>query len=111
MQFTYYYNKKAPILNKLKSGRIIIVIHIILLFFFHPDFTVGFGIAPNQSSMTKTIKNESRTIPPVGNFTLPRRLPLFFLQGHHTTGFSDCQLIHLNYIINFLLTIPSISSI
>lgn len=32
--------------------------------FFHPDFTVGFGVTPNQPY-------GSRAIPPVGNFTLP----------------------------------------
>ena len=33
--------------------------------FFHPDYTVGFGIAPNPAP------ERSRTIPPIGNFTLP----------------------------------------
>jgi len=43
--------------------------------FFHPDFTVGSGFAPDQS-LTVTI-SESRaldvhtSLPPVGNFTLP----------------------------------------
>ena len=35
-------------------------------FFSHPDYTVGFGIAPN-------LPEGSRTIPPVGICTLPRR--------------------------------------
>ena len=35
-------------------------------FFSHPDYTVGFGIAPN-------LPEGSRTIPPVGTCTLPRR--------------------------------------
>ena len=35
-------------------------------FFSHPDYTVGFGISPNRPE-------GSRTIPPVGNRTLPRR--------------------------------------
>lgn len=33
--------------------------------FFHPDYTVGFGIAPNPAVAG------SRTVPPIGNFTLP----------------------------------------
>ena len=32
--------------------------------FFHPDFTVGTGISPVQHE-------RSRTLPPVGNLTLP----------------------------------------
>jgi hypothetical protein len=36
------------------------------IFFFHPDFTVGTGIEPVQSFL-----KESRTVPPIGNFTLP----------------------------------------
>jgi len=39
--------------------------------FSHPDFTVGFGITPNQPY-------GSRTIPPVGNYTLPRRITFIF---------------------------------
>jgi hypothetical protein len=39
-------NQKTPILNTLKSGRIITSYSVL---FSHPDFTVGFGIAPNQS--------------------------------------------------------------
>jgi len=35
--------------------------------FFHPDFTVGSGIAPDQPF-------GSRTLPPVGNYTQPWRL-------------------------------------
>jgi len=35
------------------------------LFFSHPDYTVGFGIAPNPAP------KRSRTLPPIGNFTLP----------------------------------------
>jgi len=39
------------------------------LFFFHPDFTVDFGISPNQSR-----NFGSRGLsPPVGNCTLPWR--------------------------------------
>jgi len=36
-----------------------------LLFFFHPDYTVGFGIAPNPAP------KRSQTLLPIGNFTLP----------------------------------------
>jgi len=35
------------------------------LFFSHPDYTVGFGITPNPAP------KRSRTLPPIGNFTLP----------------------------------------
>lgn len=38
------------------------------LIFFHPDCTVGFGITPNLPFV-----HGSRTIPPVGIFTPPRR--------------------------------------
>ena len=37
--------------------------------FSHPDYTVGSGITPDQPP-----KGSSRTLPPVGNHTLPRRL-------------------------------------
>ena len=43
------------------------MIFAILVIFFYPDFTVGFGIAPNRALL------RSRTLPPIGNFTLPRR--------------------------------------
>jgi len=36
--------------------------------FFHPDYTVGIGIAPIHARL------RSRTLPPIGNFTLPWRL-------------------------------------
>jgi len=49
-----------------------------LLFFSHPDFTVGFGISPNQSQWFYILSHhESRTLPPVGNFTQPRRFTLY----------------------------------
>jgi hypothetical protein len=35
-----------------------------LRIFFHPDYTVGFGIEPNQP-------RGSWALPPVGNLTLP----------------------------------------
>jgi len=35
-----------------------------IAFFFHPDYTVGFGVSPNQPF-------GSRALPPVGTFTLP----------------------------------------
>lgn len=34
------------------------------IIFFHPDYTVGIGVAPIQPF-------GSRTLPPVGNHTLP----------------------------------------
>jgi len=39
--------------------------------FFHPDYTVGFGIQPNQPY-------GSRAIPPVGNHTPPWRRYYFY---------------------------------
>ena len=38
-----------------------------LVSFFHPDCTVGFGISPNR------VREDSRAIPPIGTFTQPRR--------------------------------------
>jgi len=35
------------------------------MLFFHPDYTVGFGISPNPAL------SRLRTLPPIGNFTLP----------------------------------------
>ena len=43
-------------------------------FFSHPDFTVGSGISPDQPPCTH---DGSRTIPPVGTFTRPRRIYSF----------------------------------
>jgi hypothetical protein len=37
-------------------------------FFSHPDYTVGFGIAPNQPNKAR------RLLLPVGNFTPPQRI-------------------------------------
>ena len=34
--------------------------------FFHPDYTVGLGVSPNQPPI-----GGSRAVPPVGTFTLP----------------------------------------
>ena len=42
-----------------------------LLFFSHPDYTVGFGIAPNPAP------KRSQTLLPIGNFTLPWRISYF----------------------------------
>lgn len=39
--------------------------------FSHPDYTVGIGVTPIHAV------NGSRTIPPVGNHTLPQRPKLF----------------------------------
>lgn len=36
--------------------------------FSHPDYTVGFGISPNQ---LPDCSSRSRAVPPVGTFTLP----------------------------------------
>ncbi len=61
-------------------------------FFSHPDFTVGTGILcyieSHQFSRTRNIQSAqtillpflsgSRTIPPVGNYTLPRRIHSFY---------------------------------
>lgn len=38
------------------------------LIFFHPDYTVGTGISPVPA---KPFSFSSRTLPPIGNFTLP----------------------------------------
>jgi hypothetical protein len=40
-------------------------------FFFHPDYTVGFGITPNQLSLAGS--SAFAALPPVGNYTPPRR--------------------------------------
>jgi len=40
--------------------------------FSHPDYTVGSGITPDQPI-------GSRALPPVGNYTLPRRGSSFFI--------------------------------
>jgi len=53
-----YKNSRA---NKLSKQKHITFVSI----FFHPDYTVGFGISPNLAP------KRSRTIPPIGNFTLP----------------------------------------
>jgi len=39
--------------------------------FFHPDYTVGFGIEPNRLSLAGL--SAFAALPPVGNFTPPRR--------------------------------------
>jgi hypothetical protein len=39
--------------------------------FSHPDYTVGFGIAPNPALRLAGL--EINSSPPVGNFTTPRR--------------------------------------
>ena len=53
-----------------------------LLSFSHPDFTVGYGISPYQPLCSCTVysrtKSGSRTLPPVGNLTLPRRFVILF---------------------------------
>jgi len=41
------------------------------LFFFHPDFTVGFGITPNLRLLAGS--SAYAALPPVRDFTLPRR--------------------------------------
>jgi hypothetical protein len=43
--------------------------------FSHPDYTVGFGISPNQPKTKRLTGFESKdSSPPVGNLTLPRRI-------------------------------------
>lgn len=37
----------------------------------HPDFTVGFGIAPNQSAKWKNTQPSRGLLPPVRNCTSP----------------------------------------
>ena len=49
-------------------------------FFSHPDFTVGTGILIKLMSHQFNHLCGSRTIPPVGTCTLPRRISLFFLR-------------------------------
>ena len=51
-------------------------------FFSHPDYTVGFGISPNRPE-------GSRTIPPVGNCTLPRRTYSVALKYSIVTDFTQ----------------------
>jgi hypothetical protein len=73
----------------------------ILLLFSHPDFTVGFGISPNQSSMLMPLalyhlrvadSTAGREFHPA-----PKNLPLLFLQLHHTADIIYCQYhIYLN---------------
>jgi len=46
--------------------------------FSHPDFTVGSGISPDQL-LHCVGYNRSRTIPPVGNYTRPRRITIPFM--------------------------------
>ena len=50
--------------------------------FSHPDFTVGYGISPYQPlcscAARAETKSGSRTLPPVGNYTLPRRSVILF---------------------------------
>ena len=50
--------------------------------FSHPDFTVGYGISPYQPlcscAACAETKSGSRTLPPVGNLTLPRRSVILF---------------------------------
>jgi hypothetical protein len=40
--------------------------------FSHPDYTVGFGITPNPALRLAGYE-EFLQLPPIGNFTLPRR--------------------------------------
>jgi hypothetical protein len=42
------------------------------IIFSHPDFTVGSGISPDRALRLRA--NGWAILPPVGNFTLPRRL-------------------------------------
>jgi hypothetical protein len=67
----------------------------ILLLFSHPDFTVGFGISPNQSSMILKLSLHHLR---VADYTAgrefhpaPKNLPLLFLQIHHTSDYIRCQ--------------------
>lgn len=59
-----------------------------MAFFFHPDFTVGPGVSPSQPEQAFMISltpgSGSRTLPPVGNFTRPRRI---FLRTRFTVPF------------------------
>ena len=55
----------------------------IYLFFSHPDYTVGFGIAPNPA------QKRSRTLPPIGNFTLPWRNFIFSYYNTKTIWFQE----------------------
>ena len=42
-----------------------------IIFFFHPDFTVGFGIAPNQGYENIRCRLRLAPLLPVRNFTSP----------------------------------------
>ena len=53
--------------------RLKIRLHSWLLFFSHPDYTVGSGISPDQPLIAGR-----GLLPPVGNYTLPRRIYFIF---------------------------------
>ena len=65
-----------------------------MAFFFHPDFTVGPGVSPSQPEQAFMISltpgSGSRTLPPVGNFTRPRRI--FSYDCHYNTVFPRKQV-------------------
>ena len=58
--------------------------HMVLSFtFFYPDYTVGLGIPPSHARFLRypfpkkeivTAQRGSWALPPIGNYTLPRRL-------------------------------------
>ena len=64
--FKVFFAKKRPETNRGASGK-----HR-LKFFYHPDYTVGTGIAPVRES----VKLSSQTLLPVGNCTPPQRITL-----------------------------------
>ena len=53
-------------------------------FFSHPDFTVGTGIPSVYESHQFCRRSGSRTIPPVGNCTRPRRIHSFYKKYYNS---------------------------
>jgi hypothetical protein len=58
-------------------------------YFSHPDCTVGTGITPVQ--LLAQVADLSFDSPPVGNFTLPRRLPYLILRNLFYHILYGCQ--------------------
>ena len=80
-------------------------------FFSHPDFTVGTGIPCHASFAQKSHRFSrrycgSRTIPPVGTCTLPRRLNSFY-SYYYSALLIKMQPLLL--IFNIIFVLKSIS--
>ena len=87
LYFRKVFRKKDPL--KFRGSKIITVILRAVVFFFHPDFTVGFGFTPNQPHYAGR-GLALKASPPVGNCTLPRRtLPACNDSSHYRI----CQVL------------------